>query len=87
MPCRMRMHTYIHTHYIYIYIYEKEAKITHYTIKYFKLLKNTTKTMPWGAKDYDYPMTLRKKKKHLNKKRKTGQRKKKLKLHTFSILC
>ena len=45
-----------------LFLYEKETKITHYILQYFKLLNKTTKMMPWDAKDYDYPMTLHKKK-------------------------
>ena len=39
----------------FFYIYEKESKTTDYTLQNLKLLNNTTKTMPWGAKDHDSP--------------------------------
>ena len=46
-------------------LHEKETIITYYTLQYLKLLNNATKTMSWGAKDYDYLMILSKKKKTL----------------------
>ena len=45
-----------------LFIYET----TDYTLQNLKLLNNATKTMPWGAKDHDYPMALHKKKRKEN---------------------
>ena len=63
------------------FAYEKETKITCYTLQYLKQYKdNTSKTLPWGEKNYDYLITLSKKKKIIKK---WVKNKRKLKLRKF----
>ena len=53
-----------------MHIHEKETKIIHCTLQYLKPINNTTKDDTMGAKDYDYPMTLRRKKNRYIEERK-----------------